>query len=311
MSIWRLAFVALAVLVVSGTLPGMAQQPGENGGWGTLSDGATWQRIEDGTTADLAAVSALVRVSRKTYRFNPASDSFAASGGFCFDIHTGGPAIFLVERGGLPWSFYDQQSTVDALPDTGLALLVRAADQGEPPVVVAPDTALRLAPGDMVVGHHGTSCSVRGNAPEVTFLDVQGLPSGPGATSLLRYGIEVEALDPDIDLPTARPLAPASVVVGRLTVPPGGSVALDASTMPVLFTVEQGAFSVTTSVDGGIVLSGGVPSALRPEDPVTFTAGDSGYIPPGPVGAVTNAGEEPAVALSVAVIPGAATSTTP
>ena len=307
----RLATMVLAAILLPGAAQAATQPENQGGGWGTLSPGTTWQRIENGTTTDLAEVSELVSVSRQTYGQNPASDGFAASGGFCFDIHTGGPHIYLVERGQLRWGFYDQQGTVSTLPMTGLALLSTAEDRGNPPVVVAPDTVLQLEPGDLVVGHHGTSCGVSGADPGVTFLEVQGFSTRSASAGHSEYGIEVQALDPDIGLATARPSAPPVIAVGRLTLPPGESVTLDASTMPVLFTMEQGAISVSTSADGGIRLANGTPSPLQPEAATTFTPGDSGYIPPGPTGTVTNAGDTPAVALSVSIAPGSGAQVTP
>lgn len=307
----RLLTIVLAVALLPGAVGVGIQQEDQSGGWGTLSVGTTWQRIESGTTADLAGVSKLVSISRQTYGRNPTSDGFAASGGFCFDIETGGPRIYLVEQGELRWSFYDQQGTVSTLPMTGLALLRRAKDREKPPVVVAPGTDLRLEPGDLVIGHHGTSCSVSGADPAVTFVEVQGLSTSPDRAGFPEYGIEVQALDPSIGIATARPAAPQAIAVGRLTLPPGESVSLDASTMPVLFLMEQGVISVTTSVDGGIVLADGRSSPLPVGTVTSFNPGDSGYIPPGPEGTVTNAGDTPAVALSVSITSGAGEQVTP
>lgn len=298
--------VLLAALFL-GSSTAAQGNPIQSGGWGTLSTDASWERIEDGTIADLTAASALVRVTRQTW--GPEGNT----GGFCFDLRTGGPQLFYVESGDLSASIfpYRKEDGAEGLPVLGLPLLIRVDERDAPPVVVAPDTRFELAPGDLLTVPNGSQCGRFAQAPEVVFLQVAGFPTGPESQDLPSVGIEADVLDLPVGIATARPSAPDVMDTGRLTLEPGASVALDETTRPVFFLVETGTLEVETSAEGGIIRRSGI-GPNNPSQPLeggqlaAFASGDAGYLPPGPEGSVTNVGDETAVVLSVAVVPEAA-----
>jgi hypothetical protein len=219
-----------------------------------LSPGASWERIEDGTIADLTAASALVRVTRQTWGAD------GNTGGFCFDLQTGGPQLFYVESGDLNASIFPdhEEDGADGLPVLGLPLLLRVDERDAPPVVIAPDTRFELAPGDLLTVPNGSQCGRFAQSPEVVFLEVEGFPTGPESRDLPSIGIEADVLELPLGIATVRPSAPDVIAPGRLTLEPGASVALDESTRPVFFLVETGVLEVETSAEGGIVRRSGI-----------------------------------------------------
>ena len=298
---------ALLAALFLGSAVAAQGNPTESGGWGTLSTGASWERIEDGTIADVTAASALVRVTRQTW------GPEAGTGAFCFDLRTGGPQLFYVESGDVSASIfpYREEDGAEGLPVLGLPLLLRAEERDAPPVVVAPDSRVELAPGDLLTVPNGSQCGRFAREPGVVFLQVDGFPTGSESQDLPSAGIEADVLDLPLGIATARPSAPDVIAAGRLILEPSASVALDETTRPIFFQVETGTLEVETSAEGGIVRRSGIglndPSQpLKGGELTAFASGDASYLPPGPEGSVTNVGDETTVVLSVAVVPEAA-----
>lgn len=305
-----LAFVLVAVLG-RGPAPAAAQEASApDSGWGALPAEASFAPIADGTAADLTTAAALVRVTR--YRWEPDS----GLGGFCFDLYSGGPEILLVEEGtlrvvvGAP----DPESLVQ--PAGALPLLSRAGDAAAPPVVVAPDTRLDLGPGDLLAMPNGSRCNLISVESSPVFLRVDGFPVGSAPQTIEGTGITAEQLDLDLGLATARGTAPGSMVVGRLTLAPGATVELGDETRPLLFAVEAGALELAAGTDGSVVRRAGTvgqqPSEVLAADArASLGPGDAAYVPPASGGAVANAGPDPLVLFSVAVVPSAQGAGTP
>jgi hypothetical protein len=294
------AAFTLAALM-AGPLPAMAQESAELSGWGNLPAGATFAPIKDGSLVDVTLGASLVMITRQTW------SGEANLGGVCFDIRTGGPQILLMESGDLQFHV----STPDPdFPETqpvlGLPLFDRSDADG-PPVVVVPETWLDLREGDLVAMPNGTHCGKYARDRDSSFVQVEGFPSGPEPRGFPDLGLTVEALDLDLGVATARPAAPESVAVGRLSLDAGTELALGEETAPILFAVEVGSAELIVEVEGGIIRRAGTdkyaPSeVLRAGTAVTLGSGDAAYLPPHPGGSLANTGAEALRLFSVAVV---------
>lgn len=303
------AFGPYGVGSVQGTVD-RVDAPDLGSGWGELASGAEFAPVEEATAEDLAAVAALVRVTRLSY------GDMAGLSGTCHEPGSGGPHILHVESGALTVTIHQPQAKAIALP-----VLRRRAMQGAPslPASVVPGTRVTLNPGDLLAMPSGTECGILGSdkdEPPAVFLEVVGFPSGPPPTSYEQYDMLAEPLDVNLGAATANPPAPPVVVAGRLTLAPGTVQPLKAQSGPVLFLVETGVMELTADSGGGLLRRSGTELS-EPGQPISrgettkLGAGDGGYLPPGGTGAVRNRGDGPLVLLSVAVVPGDVGAGTP
>ena len=295
----------LAALVLAALLAGpalaTAQVSTGSSGWGALPAGATFASVEGGSLADLTLAASLARITRQTWGRE------ANLSGACFDFYTGGPQVVLMESGKLEFHVGEPDPDFgQTQPVLGLPLLDRAGEEG-PPVVVAPDTWLDLGAGDLVAMPNGMDCGKYARDRDSTFLQVDGFPEGPEPRSFPDLGLTVETLDLDLGVETARPAAPESVVVGRLTLDAAAELALGEGTAPLLCAVEAGSAELVAEAEGGVVRRAGTaelgPSeVLQAGAAVTLGPGDAAYLPPAPGGSLANAGGGALTLFSVAVV---------
>lgn len=306
--------ITLAILLLVAPLGTLAQEDPDapRSGWGALPPGITFAAIANPTSADLAEVASLLRVSRMTW--GPEADLF----GVCFDLHSGGPVILYVESGTLRIVINESSGQSETMPEMGLPLLARGSSSlaATVPVIVLPNTRLELTSNDLLAMPNGTSCGMYGSAPEVVFLRIDGFPAGPGLQSHADLGMLVTPLDVSLGMPTAQEEAPSTIVAGELRLDPGMTLTLGDQAWPIFFRVRQGAGSLSIASEGGIVrpVEAGsmAPSeVLMPDEIVDINIGAGAYLPLGAPGTLTNVGDNALILLSAAVVPPAAPLATP
>lgn len=295
----RMVVAGLVVLSWLSSATGGFAAPASNP-LGKLPQGVSFTRIETATTDQIPIFTALAGVSRMTWGRE------ANFGGECYEGVTGGPEIILIEKGTLRIFMSPASEQKGDLP----RLLRKGSTK---PVSVLPNTKVNLDPGDLMAFPNGSSCGMYGplsGNDSVTFLRIRGLTSYLESQTINYPEIQMaeQVLDLNFGVATTNPPAPASVVLGSLTLAPGAQLPLSALTVPIIFALGPGQATLTTNMKGGVVRRSGTEDGLPSEDlprntAVTLNEGDASYVLPGTKGSLTNSGSDPLTLWVVAVVP--------
>lgn len=189
------------------------------------------------------------------------------------------------------------------------AVLVHTAAPGQRrgsgETIRAGDVAI-LVPGDLFVIPQGARFATRSydSLPAsvlVLELDQPAYPGGaPADSPTLPIGIEAQPL---VWGPAANVPDDVIVLMGRVTLGPGGEVPMHRTDGPELVLIESGAILVSTAETPAWVRHG--PDGWsRPEAISTLAAGDGALVPPGTVAGYRNPNEtSPVSALVFTILP--------
>lgn len=284
MQISRRAFVSTALFMSNllGTQDVAAQEveatPAPSD-WSTLSAGATFESITQGTVDELLLISELITITRTT--MEPGLPGFLSF----YNDNPGmiGPRIIYVEQGTV------ELGPINVSPGSspGPSLLLRSSAQGEapaPPAVLLPRSPVEALPGDLVFFPADTAFEGSNFEGQVlaTFLEIDVFPTYPPFAT---NGETVELLAMDLGIETADPPAPPVVDASRLALEPQTNLFSPVALAgPQLLYIEQGALMVTGH-DGKLQLKrrgtnnpGGI---VESEVELVLSAGDAFLIPPG------------------------------
>lgn len=245
---------------------------------------ATFEAVTSPSADDFARAAKLAYVTRHTW------GSEGNLGGICFDSYSGGPEIVILEEGALRVVANPQNSAwVDTLEMTGLPTAYLASKDYEPAVIVS-ETWLEMVSGDAIVFPYGSGCGKYGAAVFLTILLLPGsiVPSSNHPT----LGMEAEALDINFGIESFNESVPPAIVVGRLHLEPGSSLALENLAMPLALALETGSATIHAKHDSGLLRNEAMaeyePSiALASEEDVNLAAGQLVYIPATAQGSIT------------------------
>lgn len=216
-----------------------------------LPSGVAFEEIVAPTPTDLTRAAQLAYITRNTWE--PGS----ASGGFCYDLETGGPQIVVVEDGTISASIYgSNQQTIDMLQISGMPTAFLAA-KNHSPAAMTPESRVDLEPGDAIVVPYGWECgrSVFESASGPSqFLEIQIFPSGyQQPTNYPDMGYIGQRLDISFGMVTVNEPVPTFIVAGRLRVGAGALLTLEDIGMPLALHVEAGDATLNAVHDSGLL----------------------------------------------------------